>query len=106
MLFRFTIILIATSIDLKRQNYNPFTQVPSTNNLRFWLLVRCLLGLCSFTFFTICVGLMPIGVLMVIVMTNPFWTMIMAYVFTNSRIRKFEFLAMVASFIGILIIVT
>ena len=43
---------------------------------------------------------------MVIVMTNPFWTMIMAWGLNGIRIRTFEVLAMATCFTGVCVIMS
>lgn len=65
-----------------------------------------MLGLGAFTGFTVSVVLLPLSILMVIVMTNPFWTVILSYFINGTRIMWFEILAMIVCFFGVVAIVT
>lgn len=108
LLIRYGLICLFTLIALKKAGVNPFTDVTNEHqsNQRLWLFFRCIFGMAGFAFLTIAVGMIPLSIAMVIVMTNPFLTMALTYFINGTLIKSFEIAAMMACFFGVVVIVT
>ena len=81
---------------------NPFTELPRRHYLKMG--VRSLLGTWGFIIFYYCIQLIPITLHMVLFQTSPVWTSIIAVIFLKEALMKFEYVAMVFSFGGVLFV--
>ena len=68
------------------------------------LILRIIFGLSGFCIFKIAVGFLPLSLLMIVSQTNPFWTSVLSYLTIRERIRRFEVVAMVLCFAGVVFI--
>ena len=81
---------------------NPFVELPRRHYVK--MVVRSLLGTWGFILFYYCIQLIPITLHMVVFQTSPVWTSIVAVLFLKEKLMKFEYVAMVLSFGGVIFV--
>ena len=93
--FNFCMILLC----LKYWKLNPIKDFPSKQKL--FLVLRAIFGQTSFFLYQLTVLFIPLMLEMVILQTSPFWTSILALLINKERVERFEYVAMVIGFLGV-----
>ena len=68
------------------------------------LVIRCVVGSAAFLMTTEALKLIPLSFFTMIINTSPFLTAILQYFWINERVAKFEIVAMVGCYGGIMLL--
>jgi drug/metabolite transporter (DMT)-like permease len=81
---------------------NPCRDFPK--EYRYTMFARASLGQACFACFTFCLALLPLSLQMILFQTSPFWAGILGFFINSEPIMRFEYIAMVICFCGVLAI--
>lgn len=76
--------------------------VPKETHKTLW--IRSFVGTCGFTSYVYAIKNLPMGLLMILFNTAPFWASLLAWVILREVLKPREICAMVLAFAGIVII--
>ena len=65
------------------------------------LILRCCLGLISFTTFVFALMYLSVSMTNIIINTSPFWTAILCYLVARTKVSIFEFVCIIGCFSGV-----
>jgi len=71
---------------------------------RKFLFLRSLAGTIGFTTYIFAIKYLPLGLTMIIFNTAPFWATLLAYLALSEKLKAYELIAMLISFVGIVLI--
>ena len=83
-------------------NVKPCKQFPK--EYRWTMFARATLGQACFACFVMVLAMIPLYLAMILLQTSPFWAGILGYFINKEPIEKFEYVAMILCFTGVLII--
>jgi drug/metabolite transporter (DMT)-like permease len=68
------------------------------------MFIRAAVGTFGFVSYVYCIKYLPLGLLMIIYNTAPFWSSLLSFLFLGETLQKYEVIAMILGFSGIVIV--
>ena len=68
------------------------------------MFIRVAVGTIGFTSYLFAIKYLPLGLLMILYNTAPFWASLLGFLFLEETLHKYEIAAMLLGFLGIVIV--
>jgi len=68
------------------------------------MLIRVSVGLVGFVCYVYSIKYLPLGLMMIIYNTAPFWSSLLSYLFLGESLHRYEVICMLLGFLGIVIV--
>ena len=69
-----------------------------------WLLARCIWGFVGVTTYFLAIFMMPFGIAIVLIFTQPIFVAILTNIFNNEVLNKFEYLSIFFAMLGVIML--
>ena len=99
-LFRTSVVCVTSSSQIIKQKIPVF--VPK--DMHLLMLIRNMAGLVGFTALVYALKFLPMGLYMILVNTSPFISTSLSYCFLQEKMRNIELMAMLLSFLAVIVI--